>query len=190
MADVAHSSSAKGETRWRIARWTFALALLLLPLAAMQFTDEVAWTPLDFAFFGAMLLTVGVVYEIAAWRAKGVAYRAAVGLALAAAFVLVWAIGAVGVIDGSDGLYLGVFAVAIGGAAIARFRARGMAIALVATALAQAAVTVYAIAAGLVPAYNTASQMLAIGAFFVALWLASAWLFGRAARGGARRAPA
>jgi hypothetical protein len=190
MADIAHPPPAGRETRWRIARWMFALALLLLPLVAMQFTAEVAWTPLDFAFFGAMLLTVGVTYEFATWHAKSAAYRAGVGVALAAAFVLVWAIGAVGVIDGSDGLYLGVFAVAIGGAVIARFRPRGMAIALVATALAQAVVTVYAIGAGLVPAENTVSQVLAIGAFFVTLWLASAWLFGRAARGSAGHAPA
>lgn len=182
MPDIAHPSSAARAARWRIARWTLALALLVLPLVAMQFTSEVVWTALDFAFFGAMLVSAGIAYEIAVWRAKSAAYRAAVGLALAAAFFLVWAIAAVGVIDGSDGLYLAVFAVAIGGALVARFRARGMAAALVATALAQAAVTLYAIAAGLVPAYNTAQQMLAIGGFFVALWLASAWLFGRAAR--------
>jgi len=58
-------------------------------------------------------------------------YRFAVGIALAAAFILVWLSLGVGII-GRDGdpanvMYFGVLAVGIIGALIARFRPRGMA---------------------------------------------------------------
>ena len=79
------------------------------------------------------------------------AYRSAVGVALAAAFILVWLSLGVGII-GADGdpanlMYFGVLAVGIIGAVIARFQPHGMARALVATALAQALVAVIALIA-------------------------------------------
>jgi hypothetical protein len=40
---------------WRLAIWGTAVFLLALPMAAMQFTDEVAWTLRDFLTWGAML---------------------------------------------------------------------------------------------------------------------------------------
>jgi hypothetical protein len=76
------------------------------------------------------------------------AYRSIVGVALAAAFLLVWVNLAVGIIGTEDYLanvmYVGVLAVGIIGAIIARFRPHGMARALFATALAQALVAVIA----------------------------------------------
>ena len=41
--------------RWLNVLWLFAAALLLAPLVAMQFTDEVNWTLSDFLAFGLML---------------------------------------------------------------------------------------------------------------------------------------
>jgi hypothetical protein len=80
------------------------------------------------------------------------AYRSAVGVALAAAFILLWLMGAVGIIgvegDRADLMYFGVLAVGVTGALIARFRPHGMARALLATALAQALVAVIALIAG------------------------------------------
>ncbi len=67
-------------------------------------------------------------------------YKLAVGLALATPLLLVWMIGAVGVLgregDPADWMYIGVFAVGIICAVAARFRPAGMARALFATALA------------------------------------------------------
>lgn len=113
-------------------------------------------------------------------------YRSAVGLALAAAFILVWMNLAVGIIGDSDNLYNlmygGVLAVGLIGAIVARFQARGMAIALLATALAQALVAVIVMIAGLgVPGKPGAGGIVMINGLFVALWLGSAWLFRRAA---------
>jgi hypothetical protein len=71
--------------------------ILLVPLLAMQFTDEVAWDLFDFAAAGALLLGTGVMYEIAARKVSNNRYRTAIGVALAVALLLVWAELAVGI---------------------------------------------------------------------------------------------
>ena len=69
--------------------WGAAAALMMLPLLAMQDTDHVKWDAADFAAFGAMLAGAGGAYELAARMTDNNAYRAATGVALAAAFALV-----------------------------------------------------------------------------------------------------
>ena len=186
-ADV--SVMTKHKTAYRSARGVaFATAfILLVPLLAMQFTDEVAWGVLDFVVAGALLGGTGLIFQLAARRAGNIAYRAAVGVALAAALILVWLILAVGVIgdtgDPADLMYGGVLAVGIAGAAIARFRPQGMARALLAMALAQALVAVIALIAGKHEApISSVPELLGLNGFFVALFIASAWLFRHAAR--------
>lgn len=120
-----------------------------------------------------------------------VTYRFAVGVALAAAFLLVWLSLGVGII-GRDGdpanlMYFGVLAVGIIGALIARFRPRGMARALFATALAQASVAVIALIAGLGYPWSGPLELSVLNGFFVALFVGSAWLFCRAAHGRSER---
>ena len=131
--------------RWTIAWATVAALILLLPLFAMEVTDQVVWDVADFAVLGALLVGAGVTYELAARKTGKTAYRAAVAVALGAAFILVWVNGAVGVIgterDDANLMYGGVLAVGIIGAIIARFQPDGMARALFATALAQALVS-------------------------------------------------
>ena len=172
---------------WRIAAWAVAALILLLPLVAMQFTEEVAWDLADFAIFGAMLVGACGTYELAARMTANKAYRAAVGVALAAAFILVWMNLAVGIIGTEDNpanlMYGGVLAVGIIGAIIARFQPRGMARALFATALAQALVAVIALIAGTHQSpISSVAEILGLNGIFVALFLGSAWLFRRAAR--------
>ncbi|MEE8520388.1 MAG: hypothetical protein V3S83_03440 [Gemmatimonadota bacterium] len=120
-------------------------------------------------------------------KTDNTAYKSAVGLALATPFLLVWIIGAVGVLgragDRADLMYIGVFAVGIMGAIIARFQPHGMARALFATALAQALVAVIALIAGMHQApYSSVGEILGLNGFFVALFLGSARLFRNAAR--------
>jgi len=115
------------------------------------------------------------------------AYRVAVGVALAAAFMLVWLSLGVGII-GADGdpanlMYFGVLAVGIIGAIIARFRPRGMDRALFAMALAQASVAVIALIFGLGLPWSPPVEILALNGFFVALFVGSALLFRYAGRG-------
>lgn len=119
-------------------------------------------------------------------KAGKTAYRAALGIALAVAFILVWISLGIGII-GADGdpanlMYFGVIAVGIIGAAIARLRPQGMARALVATALAQGLVGVFALIAGLGLPWSGPAEILGLTGIFVALWLIPAWLFQKAAR--------
>ena len=164
-----------------------AALVLLLPLVAMQFTDEVVWDETDFAVIGATLVGACGAYELAARMTGNIAYRAAVGVALAAAFILVWMNLAVGIIGNEENpanlMYGGVLAVGIVGAIIARLQPHGMARALAATALAQALVGVIALIAGLgSTGANWPGAIVFLTGFFAALWLVSAWLFRKAGR--------
>ena len=75
-----------------------AAFILLVPLAAMQFTDEVAWDLFDFAIAGALLAGTGVTYVMSATKVSNPRYRAVIGVALAVALLLVWIELAVGII--------------------------------------------------------------------------------------------
>ena len=110
-------------------------------------------------------------------------YRWAVGVGLAAALILVWLSLGVGII-GQDGdpanlMYFGVLAIGAVGTLVARFRPHGMARALFATAIAQAAVALFAVAAGLGLPWSGPAEILLLNAFFVAMFVGSAWLFRR-----------
>ena len=76
--------------------------LLLLPLLAMQFTNEVVWDVADFIVAGVLLFGTGLTYKLAAIKVGNIVYRSAVGLALTAAFILIWVNGAVGIIGSEN----------------------------------------------------------------------------------------
>ena len=80
----------------RIARWSVVALLLLAPLVAMAFTDEVNWTPFDFAAAAVLLGGGMLAYEVLAPRLRPGA-RAMAGAAIGAAVAVVWAQGAVGI---------------------------------------------------------------------------------------------
>jgi hypothetical protein len=159
--------------------------ILLLPLLAMQFSDNVAWTPFDFAVAGSLLFGTGLAYELIARKSGSIAYRAAVGVALAAALLLIWINLAVGILGSEDNpanlMYIGVLAVFIIASLIARFRPHAMTRALLATALVHTLVTVIALIAGMhkIPG-SSVLEIVALNGFFVALWAGSALLFWRA----------
>lgn len=181
--DHAETMGGRGGNRRSLALWGAAATLLLLPLAAMQFTDEVEWDLADFVVFGAMLVGACGSYELATRVSRDRAYRAGAGVALAAAFILVWMNLAVGVIGSEDNpanwLFAGVLGVGGLGALVGRFRPGGMARAMIATALAQVLVALIAVIAGW-------GSIFPLTALFVAVWLVAARLFSRAAR---RRRP-
>jgi len=133
----------------------------------------------------------------AAWRAGGAAAssvnRLATVVAIGSVLFIFWLMGAVGIIgvegDPADLMFLGVFAVGIVGAAIARTRPRGaprslaMARALVAMAVAQGLVGAVALIAGKhESAVSSVFEILGLTGMFAALFLGSAWLFRQAAR--------
>ena len=184
-------STALKERSTMLARNTYrsvggvALAtafILLIPLLAAP-----AWTLFDFVFAGALIFGSGLTFVLVA-KAGNSAYRFAFGIALAAAFILVWLTGAVGIIGSEDDnanlMYFGVLAVGIIGAIVARFRPPGMARALFATALAQALVAVIALTIGLGSPWSPPGVFgtLILNGFFAALFIGSALLFRNAGR--------
>jgi hypothetical protein len=179
MTGQAQAGRAVPETCWRIAIWGGAAALMLAPVVASRITDEMAWDSADFILVGVLLTAGCVIWELAVRKSGSVAYAAGVGVAVAAAFLLLVVNGAVGLIGSEDNpvnlVFLTVPAVALGGAIVARFGARDMARALAVTAGAQAA----AGAIGLL-LFPDLRGFLVGTAMFVPLWLLSAWLFGRA----------
>lgn len=81
-----------------ILRLALATVLILLvPLLAMRFTDEVAWGPADFIIAGILLFGTGLAYELLAGKAHSVTYRIIIGMVLAGLLLLIWAELAVGV---------------------------------------------------------------------------------------------
>ena len=163
-----------------------AAFILMVPLVAMQVTDQVNWSLFDFVVAGALLVGTGLLYELAARKADTAVYRAAVGGGVGAAFLLTWVNLAVGIIGEPDEranvLYLGVPAVGIIGALIARLEPRGMARALVATALTQALIAAIAVIRGWGGPSTGPLEIAALNGMFVALFAGSAWLFRLAAR--------
>lgn len=159
--------------------------ILLIPLVAMQFTDAVNWTAADFLVMGVLLFGSGLTYELIARRGSTVAYRVALGVAVAAGLLLIWLNLAVGLIGSEDNpanlLYLGVLAVGLIGAAGARLQPRGMARAMYATALAQFLVPLIALI--IWKSMITTEEgpgvagVFLLNGFFVALFAVSGLLF-------------
>ncbi len=78
----------------KTALWT--LALLSIPLIAMQFTKEVNWGIEDFLAAGFMLFGAGMAYSLATRRARSAVQRIAVTALVLAILGTVWAELAVG----------------------------------------------------------------------------------------------
>ena len=160
--------------------------MLLVALVAKQFVGEPSWVD-NLAQSGALLIGVGVAVELASRKTGQAAYRAAVGLALGSALLLGWVNGAVGIIgseyNDANLMYGGVLVVGAIGAIIARFKPEGMARALFATALAQTLVAVIALVGRLGSPHSGPLELLSVNGFFVALFIGSAVLFSKAARG-------
>lgn len=82
---------------WRPAMWAVIAAILLLPLVAMQFTDEVNWTAFDFVAAGVLLVGAGLAWEVATRLVSSRSGRLLIGALLLLIVALIWAQGAVGI---------------------------------------------------------------------------------------------
>ena len=71
--------------------------LLLIPLIAMQFTDEVNWTPFDFVVAGVILFGTGLIFDLIFKKIKNIKYRVAISIVLLIVLLLIWAELAVGI---------------------------------------------------------------------------------------------
>lgn len=111
-------------------------------------------------------------------------YRLAVAVTLATVLFLVLAIGALGIIGAGgrpDRIYAAVLGVLVLGTVLARLRPGGMAVALAATALAQAVVSTTALLAGLHHhAGASVVDIVGLTGMYAGLFCLAAWLFRRA----------
>lgn len=73
------------------------VTLLLIPLLAMQFTNEVNWTVSDFLVAGVLLLGTGLLAELVIRKVKNIRYRVVIVLGLLMVLLLIWADLAVGI---------------------------------------------------------------------------------------------
>jgi hypothetical protein len=165
-----------------------SLALILIAVVVLRSEDSPA-DLMALAVDGAIIVG-GIVYIATNRHSK--AYRWAVGLALAATFILFWMIGAVALLgpelgrNTADLIYFGVPTVGVIGAIIARFRPRGMARAMFATAIAVLVLPVILVA-GLTPlSPSQAGELFPYGillvhAPFAALFVGSGLLFQKSA---------
>lgn len=168
--------------RWRRGVWGSAAALALVPVLLQLTSSEMAWSAGDFLAFALLLGAAGGLCELAARFTRGIGnlhYRAAVGVAVATAFLVVWVNAAVGFVGEPDHpanlMFVGIPALGFIAAFLLRGSARGMAACLLAMALAQGL-------AGGVAAVNGWQLPLAATLGFAGLWLLSAALFAWASR--------
>jgi MFS family permease len=157
---------------------------LLIPLWGTFYVDDWNWGWRGFAVAGAFVFGAALAFELAVKGMSNKSYRFAMGLTVATALVLLW-MNFVLAVDASlaNFMYFGVIAVGLVGAAIARLRARGMALALAGMAISQILVPFIALVlrkTGVTP--EAAVPVMGLnGAFFV-LFVISALLFRRAAQ--------
>ena len=82
----------------RLAGILLTMAILLMvPLVAMQFTNEVDWSLFDFVVMGSLLLIVGLTAEFSLRKIKATKNRIIVIAIILFIFLLIWAELAVGV---------------------------------------------------------------------------------------------
>lgn len=130
---------------------------------------------------------LGLAVELALRKSGHIAYRLGAALAALNAFLLIWISLAVGIIDDEGDpanlLFAAVLLVALVGAMLSRFRAKGMALAMAAAGGTQLLATIVIFIA------NLGSPLdLVLTVAFSAPWALSAGLFWRAAEAEAARA--
>ena len=187
MTELAGGEGRKRNFPWRIIAWGAAVVMLAIPFVAMQLDAEgVDWTASDFIFMGLLFALVGGLFELAARISRNRYYRAAFGLGLLGAFLLTWTNLAVGIVGSEDNpaniWFVVALLIGIAGACIARLRAKGMVAAMAATALCLWIAFGIAVSAPTDEPFVPQSRELLGTSMFAALFLASAWLFRKAAR--------
>lgn len=78
---------------------TVVMCILCIPLIAMQFTNEVIWSRMDFLIAGGLLFIAASIGEFIRRKLSNFKYKYLVYLLLIMAFLLLWAEMAVGLFN-------------------------------------------------------------------------------------------
>lgn len=158
------------------------VALLMIPLIAMQYTGEVDWSLSDFVIMGALIFGTGFFYLILTRKTENAVFKIAAGLALGSSFFLIWSNLAVGLIGSESNAinlsYFGVILIGVIGAVISRFKANGLMITLfsMAGAMVLIALIAFVLGAHNYP-YSSVMEILGVTGFFVVPFVLSGLLF-------------
>jgi hypothetical protein len=158
------------------------VVILMVPLVAMQFSDHVNWSVLDFLLMGSLIFGTGVLFVLVMRLSSNIVHKVAMGLAIGATFFMVWVNLAVGLIGAGPNagnlMYAGIIAVLIGGIYMSRFKAAGLERTMYATAFAFVLHTSIALVANM-QSYPGSSVMEIIGVnlFFASPYVVAGLLF-------------
>src|SRR6185312_15539418 len=174
----------KKRNLFRPVFWISAItiSLLLIPLIAMQFTNEVNWNVFDFIIMGSLIFGTGFLFYVMTRRSSNFIFRLAISIAILSSFLLIWVNLAVGLIGSgptiANLMYIGVFVILIGGTYISKFTPQRLqwvmfisAIALIIFAIIQLSGEMYKYPG------SSVVEILAVNAFFAALFLCAGLLF-------------
>lgn len=160
-------------------------AVLMVPLIAMQFTDEVNWSLGDFVVMGALMFGAGTLMVLTLRLSSNLIFRAAAVVGLGTLSLMVWANLAVGLIGAGPNpgnlLYIAVLAVAGIGFYLSRFTAGGLERTTIATAIALVVHTAIALFSGM-QHYPGSSvvEIIGVNLFFLVPLTIAGFLFRRA----------
>lgn len=76
---------------------SIVIFLLLIPFIAMQFTNEVAWSVMDFVMAGILLLGTGLAIEFVLRKVKNTKHRIIICILILLTLLLLWLELAVGI---------------------------------------------------------------------------------------------
>lgn len=165
--------------RLRPLPWIGAAALLMLPLVAMRFTDEVQWSGVDVLVMALLLAAVCAAFELGLRKAPNSTCMLATGMAVGTGFLLAWVTLAVGIIGNENEpanlMFFGVLAIGLVAVIRSGLQPRRLAMAALVVAVAQLAATA-------ATAVLAEGPVFLLSAIFAVLWLIAAWLFALSAR--------
>lgn len=184
MNDRAEHRAHWNSKPWRVAAWSMAGALMLVPITVQLTHGHFGWSIGDFVGAAIILLLGSAIFDLAARRSPNFAYLAGTAAALAATFGLFVVNGAVGLVGSEDeahnAYFFAALLVATFGSILAGGRPEPMAKVMLAAAGTHIAVsTVLLIDANGVTDGDPQMEVVGLG-IFAFLWLASAWSFRRA----------
>lgn len=90
MVESIDKRSDSSSVKLRIALWGSVILVLIIPLVAMQFTNEVNWDFMDFVVAGALLSLAALTYERVSRKLSNAKMKWAIGIVILATLLIVW----------------------------------------------------------------------------------------------------